>query len=102
MASLRLPTADGTLASYVPRAHAPWPGPTANPAFNRVAFAAAHVVASPLADNDPWLDTAVDWVERIPFTETRDYVQRVMENYQVYKMLLDQKADIVADITAGR
>lgn len=47
------------------------------------------------------VEAAVDWIERIPFTETRDYVQRVMENYQVYKMLLDQKADIVADITAG-
>ena len=48
------------------------------------------------------VDAAVDWIERIPFTETRDYVQRVMENYQVYKILLDQKADIAADITAGR
>ena len=47
------------------------------------------------------VEAAVDGIERIPFTETRDYVQRVMENYQVYKMLLDQKADIVADITAG-
>jgi soluble lytic murein transglycosylase len=48
------------------------------------------------------IDAAVDWIERIPFTETRDYVQRVMENYQVYKILLDQKADIAADITAGK
>ena len=28
---------------------------------------------------------SVDWVERIPFTETRNYVQRVMENLQVYR-----------------
>jgi soluble lytic murein transglycosylase len=28
----------------------------------------------------------VDWVERIPFDETRDYVQRVMENWRVYRM----------------
>ncbi len=27
----------------------------------------------------------VDWVERIPFDETRDYVQRVMENWRVYQ-----------------
>jgi soluble lytic murein transglycosylase len=27
---------------------------------------------------------AVDWVERIPFAETRNYVQRVMENLQIY------------------
>ena len=32
---------------------------------------------------DPNVD-AVDWVERIPFAETRNYVQRVMENLQVY------------------
>ena len=28
----------------------------------------------------------VDWVERIPFAETRNYVQRVMENVQVYRV----------------
>ena len=28
---------------------------------------------------------AVDWVERIPFAETRNYVQRVMENLQIYR-----------------
>jgi soluble lytic murein transglycosylase len=33
---------------------------------------------------DPGID-AVDWVERIPFAETRNYVQRVMENLQVYR-----------------
>ncbi|MGL4812007.1 MAG: lytic transglycosylase domain-containing protein [Beijerinckiaceae bacterium] len=27
----------------------------------------------------------VDWIERIPFTETRNYVQRIMENLQVYR-----------------
>jgi peptidoglycan lytic transglycosylase len=34
---------------------------------------------------DPKID-AVDWVERIPFAETRNYVQRVMENLQVYRV----------------
>ncbi len=29
--------------------------------FNRMAFAAAHVVADPFADNDPWLTPAIDW-----------------------------------------
>jgi len=33
---------------------------------------------------DPKVDP-VDWVERIPFAETRNYVQRVMENLQVYR-----------------
>ncbi|GEO98208.1 lytic transglycosylase domain-containing protein [Methylobacterium haplocladii] len=35
----------------------------------------------------------IDWVERIPFTETRNYVQRVMENLQVYRNRLGVKAD---------
>jgi soluble lytic murein transglycosylase len=35
---------------------------------------------------DPKVDP-VDWVERIPFMETRNYVQRVMENLQVYRTL---------------
>ena len=34
---------------------------------------------------DPKVD-AVDWVERIPFAETRNYVQRVMENLQIYRV----------------
>ena len=33
---------------------------------------------------NPKID-AVDWVERIPLAETRNYVQRVMENLQVYR-----------------
>lgn len=31
---------------------------------------------------------AIDWIERIPFDETRNYVQRVLENYQVYRSIL--------------
>jgi len=33
---------------------------------------------------DPKID-AVDWIERIPFAETRNYVERVIENLQVYR-----------------
>ncbi len=33
---------------------------------------------------DPKVD-AVDWVERIPISETRNYVERVMENLAVYR-----------------
>jgi soluble lytic murein transglycosylase len=42
------------------------------------------VVAQHGDPRDPEVD-AVDWVERIPFSETRNYVQRVMENLQVYR-----------------
>ncbi|MGA1829854.1 transglycosylase SLT domain-containing protein [Rhizobium wenxiniae] len=48
------------------------------------------------------LEEVIDWVERIPFPETRNYVQRVLENYQVYKTRLGQKADIAADLRFGR
>lgn len=48
------------------------------------------------------IEAVVDWIERIPFTETRGYVQRVMENYQVYKMRLSGRMDIVGDLTRGR
>jgi soluble lytic murein transglycosylase len=33
---------------------------------------------------DPKVDP-VDWVERIPLSETRNYVERIMENLQVYR-----------------
>jgi soluble lytic murein transglycosylase len=48
------------------------------------------------------IDEVVDWVERIPFSETRSYVQRVMENYQVYKWRLNGQYDIVQDLRFGR
>ena len=35
--------------------------------LNRIAFAATHVVADPHADNDPWLDCAIDWDKTIAY-----------------------------------
>jgi hypothetical protein len=60
MPTLNLPRADGTLAAYTLRAPRAHPKRAARP-FNRVAYAAAHVVADPLATVDPWLDVAIDW-----------------------------------------
>ena len=48
------------------------------------------------------LDAVVDWIERIPYTETRSYVQRVMENYEVYKMRISGGFDIAGDLVDGR
>jgi soluble lytic murein transglycosylase len=31
------------------------------------------------------MDSAINWIEKIPFSETRNYVQRVIENLQVYR-----------------
>jgi soluble lytic murein transglycosylase len=51
---------------------------------------------------DPNVD-AVDWVERIPFAETRNYVQRIMENVQVYRTRFGggSKLLIEADLKRG-
>ena len=63
---LRLPRADGTLELHVMGEPSPWPAQAAPPR-TRVAFAAAHVVADPLADVDPWLETAIDWEATLSF-----------------------------------
>ncbi|SCW47602.1 lytic transglycosylase domain-containing protein [Ancylobacter rudongensis] len=52
---------------------------------------------------DPSVDP-IDWVERIPFSETRNYVQRVMENAQVYKSRFGSRdsLQIEADLRGSR
>ncbi|HET6519768.1 MAG TPA: dihydrodipicolinate synthase family protein [Geminicoccaceae bacterium] len=65
MPTLNLPTASGRLEPYATRA--PKPFPKAQPPFNRIALAAAHVVADPRADVDPWLDAAIDWDATIAY-----------------------------------
>jgi len=65
MAVLNLPIAPGRVAAYTTKP--PKQFPAAKTPFNRVAYAAAHVVADPLADNDPWLSTAIDWERTIAF-----------------------------------
>ena len=51
---------------------------------------------------DPKIDP-IDWVERIPFSETRNYVQRVLENLQVYRVRFgaSSKLLIEADLHRG-
>lgn len=34
------------------------------------------------------MEEAVNWIEKIPYSETRNYVQRVLENLQVYRVIL--------------
>jgi len=48
---------------------------------------------------------AVDWIERIPFSETRNYVQRVMENFQMYRARMGQPVaaqQVAEDLRRGR
>lgn len=51
---------------------------------------------------DPAIDP-IDWVERIPFSETRNYVQRVLENMQVYRAQLSKSSHLLieADLHMG-
>ncbi len=47
----------------------------------------------------------IDWIESIPFSETRNYVQRVLDNMEVYRVRLsgrEQTLQIVADIYRPR
>jgi hypothetical protein len=69
MATISLPTKDRRFEPYVTGEPIVIPSKTETRNFNRVAFAAAHVVADPLADNDPWLDAAIDWDKTIAFRE---------------------------------
>jgi hypothetical protein len=61
-----LPTSGGALAPFAMSSPRGYPDRPATP-FNRVVYAAAHVVADPLADVDPWLEPAIDWETTIAF-----------------------------------
>jgi soluble lytic murein transglycosylase len=72
-------------------------------------FAAYNAGGSKVAD---WVTTygdprnpnvdPIDWVERIPFSETRNYVQRVMENVQVYRARLGKPGLMIeSDLRRG-
>jgi len=57
-----------------------------------------------LASNgDPRTSDPIDWIEQIPFGETRNYVQRVLENTEVYRARMagkDVPLRILADLYA--
>jgi hypothetical protein len=65
MTTVRLPTADHRLEDYTTGAPRTFPEPT--PPYSRIALAAAHVVADPLAEVDPWLAPAIDWDRTIAY-----------------------------------
>ncbi len=68
MPSVDLPTNDGRMKAY--RLSPPPVFQLASAdALPRVAYAAAHVVNDPRVDNDPWLDTALDWDATLAYRE---------------------------------
>jgi peptidoglycan lytic transglycosylase len=47
----------------------------------------------------------IDWIERIPFSETRDYVKKIMETLQLYRSRLsgsEKALQLVQDLNRGR
>lgn len=60
MTALRLPAPDGTPVAYELAATGPWTRPS-GPIRSRIAYAAAHVVPLPLADNTPGAPAVIDW-----------------------------------------
>ena len=67
MSEILLPSSDRALTTYR-LTGSPLPFEKHEAAeFPRVAFAAAHVVADPLADNDPWVTPAIDWERTLAF-----------------------------------
>ena len=115
MASINLPTADGKIARYATKP--PRTFPKADVPFNRVAFAAAHVVADPLADSDPWIDPAIDWERTIAFrkylwslglgvAEAMDTAQRGMgmdwrNSLELIRRSLDAATDVPGAVIAS-
>ncbi len=66
--TIELPRADRSLEIFKLSAPRNFPAKMTGK-MNRVAFAAAHVVADPLAEADPWLDAPIDWDRTIAFRE---------------------------------
>ena len=49
------------------------------------------------------VDRVVDWVEAVPFAETRNYIMRVSEGYQVYRVLMGGDTEwVLPDLLTGR
>jgi len=67
VATISLPNAGGSFSPFTTGEPIQFPNKAETARFNRIAYAAAHVVADPLADIDPWVDTAIDWDRTIAF-----------------------------------
>ncbi len=108
MPSITLPNGNGALESFT--LSGPRDFPKATPPFPRVALAAAHVVADPLAEQDPWLDVKIDWDRTIAFrkylwslglgvAEAMDTAQRGMGlDWKGAQELIQRSLDAMKDV----
>ena len=113
---LRLPVSGGRVEAYALRAPHVF-SERALHAFNRVAYSAAHVVADPLANVDPWLDAAIDWDATLAYrrylwslglgvAEAMDTAQRGMgldwnTSLELIRRTLDAARDVPGAIVAS-
>lgn len=119
---LTLPFADGGLKPYR-MTGTPTPRPTSPPQFNRIAYAAAHVVSDPLRYSNPWNipatdEPAIDWDATMAFrhhlwslgfqiAEAMDTSQRGMglnwagAQELIRRSLVESKAVAGADLACG-
>ncbi|MDP3413574.1 MAG: DUF993 family protein, partial [Polaromonas sp.] len=114
--TLTLPVATGGLQPYTLQGSTPVK-PTAGLAFNRIAYSAAHVVADPLAVNDPWVNCAIDWDSTIAYrrhlwslglgvAEAMDTAQRGMgldwpTSLELIRRSLDAAKDVPGALVAS-
>ena len=115
--SLTLPRADGGVGAYV-LAGTPTERPASVPVFNRIAYAAAHVVSDPRRDTRPWERPAIDWDRTMRFrhhlwslgfriAEAMDTAQRGMgldwagAQELIRRSLADAKTVAGADLACG-
>jgi hypothetical protein len=117
MTSLTLPRQDGSLEQYR-LTGTPIERPNTPPTFNRIAYAAAHVVSDPLRDLDPWANPAIDWDATMAFrhhlwslgfkiAEAMDTAQRGMglawpgAQELIRRSLSDARQVLGADLACG-
>ena len=79
VASLFLPRNDRAIESYQLGPASPY-GMSHVGSFPRIVYAAAHVVADPLASHDPWSDCAIDWETTLAF---RHHLWRAAESSEL-------------------
>ena len=115
MITIFLPSAEGTLENYrlrEPTTFDRHTGHRQSTSFPRVAYAAAHVVADPRKEVDPWLQTAVDWDATIEYrrylwslglgvAEAMDTAQRGMGlDWPTSLELIQRSIDAAKDFSA--
>ena len=115
--ALKLPVANGTLETFELRRAQPFAAPSTPPRFDRIAYSAAHVVADPLANVDPWFGAALDWDATIAYrrrlwslglgvAEAMDTAQRGMgldwpTSLELVRRTLDAAKDVPGALVAS-